>query len=272
MLDGVTILGLLFWIIGILVGFIGILIGMYSLIKQKNLETRIKEKEKLKMLSKHIENDIIPYISRVIDLIKDPLKNDDTEFQIYYFSLEIVSKAFDEQKDIVNIETNVQELIRLKEGNEKEKMQYKKIDLNNKEYVIKHLEECKLDLIIVDCTVGSSEKYMLGDILMWLKKIYCEVTDLETEFENLIDEFKPKLINDLKNCTKEIFIIVLNSSINSKEIEINIKTFTKTDNIGFLIYNKVIGRDELDSCLDKLLQLKAELEEFRETLIMTSYT
>ena len=208
----------------------------------------------------------------MIDLIKEPLKDIDTETQIYFLSREIVSKAFDEQKDIINIETNVQELITLKEGKEKEKMQYKNIDLNNKEYVIKRLEECNLDFITVDCTVGSSEGYMLSDILIQLKQIYCKVTDLETEFENLIDEFKPKLINDLKNCTKEIFIIVLNSSINSKEIEINIKTFTKTDDIGFLIYNKVIGRDELDSCLDKLLQLKADLEDFRETLIMTSYT
>lgn len=272
MVDGVTITGLLFGFIGILFGFIGILIGGYSLIKQRNLETRIKEKEKLKMLSKHLENDIIPYISLVINVIKNPLKNEDVECQIYLLSREIVSKAFDEQKDIVNIETHVKESIISKQGKKEEKKQFKNIDLENKEDVIKRFEECNLDYITIDCRLGSGQAYMLGDIIHWLKKFYYEVTDLETEFGNLIDEFKPKLIKDLKNCTKQIFIIILNSSINSKKIEINIKTFTKTDNMGFWIYNKVIGRDELDSCLDKLLQLKADLEEFRETLIMTSYT
>ena len=265
MVDGITIIGLLF-------GFTGILIGGYSLIKQQNLETRIKEKEKLKILSKQIEKDIIPYIDLVIHSIKEPL-NYDLEYQINSLGQEIVSNAFNEQKHIVNIETDVDASIKPKEGKDEEKLQYKNIDLENKEDIIKHFEECTLDSTSIYCTlVSGAIGYHFGDVIRWLDIFYCEVTDLESEFGILINEFKPELIKATKNCIAEIFTIVLNSSINSKNIEINIKTFTKTNDMGIWIYNKVIGRDELDSCLDKLLQLEAEFDKLRETLIMTSYT
>ena len=265
MVDGITILGLLF-------GLIGISMGGYSLIKQRNFEIRIKEKENLKILSKQLEKDIIPWIDTVIYSIKGPFV-DDLDFKIHSLGQEILSNAFDEQKDIVNIEAHVNGSIKSKQGKEEERWQSKNIDLEDKEDIIKHLEECTLDHIDIWCTLGGGTLgYNLDDAIQWLTKFYYEIIDLEVEFGTFIDEFKPELINSTKKCIKEIFTTLLISSINSKNLEINIKSFTKTNSMGIWVYDQVIGRAELDSCLDKLLQLEAEFNKLRETLIMTSYT
>ncbi|NJD75619.1 MAG: hypothetical protein FIB08_00795 [Candidatus Methanoperedens sp.] len=261
---------------GFITGIIGVILAVYSIIKQRELDARIKEKEKLKMLSKQLEKDIIPSINLVIGLIKDPLDDEDASTQIQLLSQGIVSKSFDEQNDVINVSTEIEMHVEEKSkpihGKEEKKLQIKNIELEHIEDVIKRFEEGTLDFITFNCILGSGFSYSLDDILFRIKNFFYLVIDLEREFGNLIDEFKPELIKNLKICIKEIYIIILRSAINSKEIEINTKKFRKTDDIGLWIYNKVIGRDELNPYLDKLLQSKAELEKFRETLIMTSYT
>ena len=163
MVDGITILGLLF-------GLTGILIGGYSLIKQRNLETRIKEKDDLKIISKQLEKEIIPYINFIICSIREPL-HEDLEWQINLLGQGIVSSAFNEQNHIVNIETDVKISIKSKQGKEEDKWQFKNIDLENKEDIIKQFKECTLDYINIYCTlVDGADGYSLGDVTSWLTK------------------------------------------------------------------------------------------------------
>lgn len=271
MVDGITLA-----VIGFGIGITSLVIAVYSVIKQKKLETRLKEKEKLKELSKHLEKRIIPITNRIVDVIKDPTNDEDLFFQLQMLSQEVVSKAFDENVDTIHLTTEI--TVDIKEKNnltkQKEKKKVKNVDISaeNKRNVIKYLEDGRLDFIIIQCTLGDSYTYTVSDFLLYIQYLFSNLDNLEKDFGKLIDEFRPDIIKNLKDCLKEVFLIVLDSATISKEIEVNTKSFNKTNDIGLWIYSRVNGIDKLTPYLDKLTESKIKFEKFRETLIMTSYT
>lgn len=260
---------------GLGIGITGVIIAIYSVIKQKRLETKLKEKYKLKELSKNIEKKIIPRINNIIDDICYPNKNEDTILQLQMMSQEVVSKAFDEKIDSINLTTEIkidlEERENLTKQKEKKKIQYTNFSAENKEDVIKSLEEGRLNYIFIDCKFGDGSSYNVNDFLFTIKFLLSELDKLEMNFGNLIEEFRPDIIKNLKNHLIEVFSIVLESAMKSKEIEVNTKSFDKTNDMGLWIYSRVNGIDELKPCIDKLLESKIKFEVFRETLIMTSY-
>ena len=271
MVEGITI-----EFIGLGIGITGVIIASYSVFKQKKLEKKLKEKDKLKELSKNIEKNIIPRITRIIDEIGDPIRDEDLFSQLQMISQEVVSKAFDKKIDTISLTTEIRMDIEERENfakqKETKKIQTANISAENKEDVIKSLEEGRLGFITIDCTFGDEYSYTVNDFLFQIKYLFSELDNVEMNFENLIDEFRPGLINNLKDHLIEVFSLVLDSAMNSKEIEVNTKSFEKTNDIGLWIYGSVNGIDKLTSHLDKLSEYKLKFEEFRETLIMTSYT
>ena len=266
MVDGITI-----EFIGLGFGITGIIIALYSVIKQKKLEQKLKEKDKLKELSKSIEKTIIPRINQIIDEIRDPIKDEDIFSQLQMMSQEIVSKAFDKKIDTISLTTEIRIDI---EEKETKKTQIMNISAENKKNVIKSLEEGRLSFIIIDCAINDNLSYnnTVNDFLLSIRFLFLNLDNLEVKFGSFIDEFRPGLIKNLKDELVEIFSLVLDSAMNSKEIEVNTKSFKKTDDIGIWIYNSVNGIDRLTSNLDQLSEYKMKFEDFRETLIMTSYT
>jgi hypothetical protein len=108
--------------------------------------------------------------------------------------------------------------------------------------------------------------------LLDIKYTLLDLDELEKEFGNLIEEFKPELFVKLRACVVDIFKIIVDCAIDSKEIEINIAKFNKSDDIGLWIYNKVLGQDKLKSYTVRIVEFKTYLENLREHLIATSYT
>ena len=278
MVDGITIeiIGLGIGITGLGIGITGVIIAVYSVIKQRRLETKFKEKEKLKELSKNIEKKIIPRINSIIDEIRDPIKNEDTFSQLQMISQEVVSKAFDKKIDTISLTTEIRIDIEEKETlgkqKEKKKTQTMNISTENKEDIIKSLEEGRIGYIDISCTLGDEYSYDVNTFLIYIRYLFLDLDNLEINFGNLIDEFRPNLIKDLRDNLIKVFSLVLDSAIKSKEIEVHTKSFEKTNEIGLWIYNSVNGIDNLISHLDKLSEYKIKFDEFRETLIMTSYT
>ena len=272
MVDGITI-----GVIGLVFGVIGVALALYSIIKQKKLETRIKEKEKLKDLSRQLDNYIIPMINNTVDEIDNPTNNYDLLSQLQMLAQEIVSKAFDEKKEIVKLTTEIRFWLEDKskstEGKNPEKHE---IEIENEKDIVeylKYLEEGKCPSIVIDCTLGSGTSYDVNYFILWITSWFSDINKLETDFGNLMEEFKPDLIQNLKDSLKEILTATLNSAIGSKEMEVNTQKFSKTEDIGLWIYRSVNGNQELISpLLDRLKKIKIELENLRETLVMTSYT
>lgn len=256
-------------IIGIGFGFLGTIIAIYSLSKQRKLESKIKEKEKFKELSKKIEINIIPWINRIIEEIENPLSNEDIFYELQMLSQLIISKAFDEKIDIIKVPMEIR-IHKEEESNKTENKEYFLL-AENKEDVIKCLEEGHCSLFI-GCTFGDGIYYAINDLLSSMKFFLSELEKIDTEFGYISDEFKPNLIKNLKFYFRSKYSLLIDSAINSLPLEVNVKTFTRTNDIGLWIYKNFNGIDEIKSNLDELIELKSELENLRETLIITSYT
>lgn len=263
-------------VIGYITGIAGVVLAIYSLVKQQKLEQRIKEKEKLKAFSKEIQTKLIPRVRGTIDDINNPINNWDLFFQLQGLSQSIVSKAFDEKKDTIKIHTEIS--IDFKETPEFTKeAEHKKISAlskENKEHIIKCLEEGKCDYLGLDASIPNDNmSYSIGtDVLLDIKYVLLILDELEKEYGNIVEEFKPELFANLRSCIIDIFRIIFDFAIDSKEIEIHLKDFDKSDDIGLWIYSKVLGQDELKSYAVKLTEFETGLENFRENLLTTSYT
>lgn len=261
------------WIIGVIIGSASLGIAIYSVLKQQKLEKRLKEKDRLKNLAKQLGPPINWRINAILNEIRNPFNDEDLSLSLQSLSQAIISKAFDENKDIVNLTTEtkigVKEMTKL--GKEKEQKQTKYFPIEKGEDVIKYLErgEC---YISVDCELGDGVlSYDVAYFLFRIPYFLSDLDKLEAEFGDLIEEFSPGLLKYLRDCTEEILMIAIDSAIHSKEMEVNTKEFTKTDDIGLWIYRRIIGSDELKPYLDKLEELKRELESLRNTLLTTSY-
>jgi hypothetical protein len=177
----------------------------------------------------------------------------------------LLSKSFDENKYVFNINTKI-DLHKFENG---EMISFK---FDKVEDVIEHFEqeEC---YIFIYCTPEYSQiGYGLHDVFIHLIPfLISNINKLEKEFGETFEELSPELLKDFKDCIKEILRIVVDSALNYEEIKVNIKEFTKTDDIGFWIYSKVIGGEELKPCLHQLEKLKEKIDKFRDDLIKISY-
>ncbi|MCX9076030.1 MAG: hypothetical protein OIN88_15505, partial [Candidatus Methanoperedens sp.] len=208
--------------IGIGTGISGLLIAIYSIIQQRKLETRLKEKEKLKLLAKRLDK-VINEMSWFSE-IKDPTI--DEFYQLQMVSQRIISEAFDKKKDIISIsiktQISIEELTKTPEG--KEGKETKFIFVEKKEDVIKYLEEGKLSSVLIVCDLGEIVEneilsYTISYFLFAIPCFFSELRTLEKEFGDKLEEFSPNSLKNLKDCIKAILMVVMYS----KEIEINIK-------------------------------------------------
>ena len=261
------------WIIGIIIGSASLGIAIYSVLKQQKRERRLKGKDRLKNLAKQLEDRINWHINDILNEFRNPL-NDETDlsFSLQSLSQAILSKAFDENKDIVSLTTKIKGLEELtKSSKEKEREQIKYFPIEKEGDVINFLDRGGR-YISVDCELGDEMLYSVDNSsLFGIPYFLSDLDKLEKEFGDIIEEFKPGLLKSLKDCAEEVFMIAMDSAIHSKEMEVNKKEFTKTDDISLWIYRKVTGSEKLKPHLDKLEELKGELENLRNALITTSY-
>jgi hypothetical protein len=258
--------------IGVIFGILGsaaFVLSIYSVIKQRKLERRLKEKERLKNLAKQLKGYTNWHINNILDEIRNPLNDGGLSLSLQDISKEILSKAFDENKEIVNFTTEIKGIELTKPSKEKEQEKTKYFPIEREEDVTNFLERSGRYI---------SVNYEFGGVLFEVESSLFEIPyflsdldKLEKEFGDIIEEFKPGLLKNLKDCAEEVFMIAMDSAIHSKEMEVNTKEFTKTDDISLWIYRKVTGSEKLKLHLDKLEELKRELENLRNALITTSY-
>lgn len=270
-------------IIGLVFGISGVAIAIYSVIQQRKLETRLKEKERLKKLAKRLDN-VINSMREFYEIKGSPSGwSDSYEFDhLQMLSQRIISEAFNKKKDIISlsIETRIgiEEVTKTSEGKEKKETKY--ISAERTEDVIKYLEEGKLSSIDIETGFGDESRkfaggtisYDISEFLNVIRHFFYELETLEKEFGDLMEEFSPELLKSLKECVKGMLMVEVGSAMRHKEIEIDTKAFSKTDDIGLWIYNTIMRSEEINPYLDKLVELKAKFEKLRESLITTSYT
>lgn len=257
MIEGITNDG-----IGLVIGSIGVTLAIISLLKGQKLENKLKEKDKLKLLSKEIDVWIYE-INDIVDEIKNPEFYEDLFFQLKLLSQEIVSKSFDTNRDIHSINTKIE--ISTNINNHEIMIQ------ENKDTLMKYFknDKCNINTFFI---FDNNTYYANNFLFHSIRHILSHIHEVEAKFGEIVFEFKPELLMNLKNSTEEILDLIIDSCMSSSEIEIDVNLFDKTDEIGLWIYHQFIGTDKLAPHLDEFLKLKDDVEKFREILITTSYS
>ncbi|MFZ2412444.1 MAG: hypothetical protein WAW23_12800 [Candidatus Methanoperedens sp.] len=258
-------------VIGLGFAILGLLAAIYSIVTQRKFETKFKEKERLKILAKRL-NEVITKMSR-FSKIEDPTYDEHT--QLHMISQIIISEAFDKKKDITSISIKtriaIDELTKNSEGKEEKKTNF--IDAEKKEDIINYLEKGKLRCFEITGDFGEEiggeiMLYSISYFFYYIPDFFYELEKLENEFGDLMEEFSPNLLKSLKDCIKDLLVVAMYS----KELKIDTKAFSKTDDIGLRIYNAIMRREEINPYLNKMVELKVKFEKLRESLLTTSYT
>ena len=254
------------------IGIFSFFIAIYAIAKQRKFETKFKEKERLKILA----NRLSEVLWNIDDFskIEDPTYDEQTQLQM--LSQSIISKAFDKKKDIISIsiETtiSIEELTKNSDGKEMKKTNFIRVD--KKEDVIRYLEKSEIGSFDIAGNLGEVcyndgiLSYSITDFFQFIPDFFYKLEELENEFGDLMEEFSPNLLNSLKDCIRDLLAV----AIFSKEIKIDTKEFGTTDDIGLCIYNEIVRREEINSHLNKMVELNVKFQKLRENLVTTSYT
>ncbi|MGB8217734.1 MAG: hypothetical protein WCE94_10585 [Candidatus Methanoperedens sp.] len=258
-------------VIGLGFAILGLLAAIYSIVTQRKFETKFKEKERLKILAKKLDFDI----AQISELSKIEGPTYDEHSQLHMISQIIISEAFDKKKDVISISIKtrirIDELTKNSEGKEEKKSNF--IEAEKKEDIINYLEKGRLHSFDItgdfgEVIRGEILEYSISHFFYFIPDYFYELEILENEFGDLMEEFSPNLLKSLKDCIKDL----LAAAMYSKELKIDTKAFSKTDDIGLWIYNTIMKREEINLYLNKMVELREKLEKLRELLITTSYT
>lgn len=253
-------------IIGATTGIFGLGIAVISYFKQTQLEKRFKEKERIILLANEI-NDLINFIKwNYLDLFIRPAVDDDKYFDLDSLGKAVVSNAFDEKVTSVSIEIEVD----LSSGHDEAgKNESRSFPIWTKEDVTKHVEEHDINYISIYCKPKYSGN--MTYLLLFLGTHFDKLDVLVGEYSDLLEKFSPGLLADLYNCMEEVILKLVISSIDTDEIKVDTKDFDKTIDIGFFIYDRILGVNQLASNRDELNELITKAEKLRETLLTTGY-
>lgn len=254
-----------FDVIAFIMGSVSLAVAMISLSKGQKLEDKLKEKDKLKGLSKKMD-EIVPVIMDIIEEINEPEKIEDLFSSLQLLSQDIISKSFDDNKYVYVLDIK---------STAKNDTNYEKLSIEIKDSVIKSFkenDEFKWSDITTECTFGNNVYYMSDFLFYNLHFIMKYIHDIENEFNEILFEFRPEILNNLENCLEKIIESIIDHLIDLNEIEVNVKSFGKTDEIGMWIYHQVVKNDELMPELNELIELNEEIKKFREILMTTSYS
>jgi hypothetical protein len=252
--------------VGTIAGIFGLGIAIVSYYKQMQLEKRFKEKERLISLANKLKK-LIDWVEwDYLVISKRPSVDDDRYFYLNNLSRAVISSSFDEKMPTISVAIEVSAYkTEISEDNERSK-----IIIDSKEDVERYINEHKIAAIDIS---GSLEND--GNMSYELLSIYrphFEILDaMINEYGDLLEKFCPGFSKNLYNCLDDILIKLLSSAVISNEIRINPNDFNKTIDIGFSIYDSVLGVDQLTSNLEELKELLTKAEKIREVLLSAGY-
>lgn len=252
--------------IGTIAGIFGLGIAIVSYYKQMQLEKRFKEKERLISLANKLKEliDLIEW--QYLDIAERPSIDGDKYFDLENLSRAVISSLFDEKILTISVATEVSAFkAEISENNERSK-----IIIDNKKDVERYINEHKIESISIYSSLEND-----GNMCYQLLGIYLPhfgiLDAMINEYGDLLEKFCPRFLENLYNSLDDFLIKLLSSAVVSNEIRINPNDFNKTIDIGFSIYDRVLGVDQLTSNLEELKELLTKAEKIREVLLSAGY-
>lgn len=252
--------------IGTIAGIFGLGIAIISYHKQMQLEKRFKEKERIISLANKLK-ELIDWIEwEYLAISERPSVDEDKYFDLNNLASAIISTSFDEKMPTVSVAIEVSAL----KTDNSENNEGSKITFDNKEDVERYVNEHKIKAIDIYSHLENNEHFIYG--LLSIYRPHFGILDaMISEYSDLLEKFYPGFSRELYNCLDEFLIKVLSSAVISNDIRINPNDFNKTIDIGFSIYDNVLGVHQLTSNLEELNNLLTKAEEIRVVLLSAGY-
>lgn len=263
--------------IGYVIGLAGLSLAVYSIVKQKKLEKRLKEKDRLKNLSEQIHRKLSRDINDILNGIKSPMNDEDDFMDLKMLGQEIISSAFECKSNKIAVNVWIDIFLKSSDSSNLKESNYIHLSEKNKGLILENFNDGKCKYASIKCSTPTSEEenYQLGTGDTFFRRIsylHDDLYELDDEFGDIIREFKPDLFPSMKECSKNMFEAIAISVIKSKSIEINVSDFDTALDIGLWVRNTASGCDDLVNYIEQLRSYEIILDEFREKLMHTSYT
>ncbi len=252
--------------IGTITGIFGLGIAIISYYKQVQLEKRFKEKERLISLANKLK-ELIDWIEwEYLRISERPSNDEDKYFDLNELGKAVISSSFDEKMPSVSVMTKVKVSKPAISANYEES----DITIKNKEDAERYIKEHKIAYINIHSSTESDEP-LVYDLLSIGHPHFGMLDKMINEYGDLLEKFCPRFSENLYDCLDDLLIKLLSSAVISNEIRINPNDFDKTIEIGFSIYDSVLGVNQLTPNLEEIHKLLTKAEKIREVLLSAGY-
>ncbi|MBO8183623.1 MAG: hypothetical protein H0Z28_12695 [Archaeoglobus sp.] len=246
-------------LVGVFIGGIGVVIALYSLYKNRRLETRLKYKDTLKIIGSKVKmiEDKVQYLLDMIEL-NDP---DYSGEILETLPMELIKIHYDSKQNSINTFLVIETTEENNKGENKKK-------ISNVREGVEYIKsgswiECK----IVGLTFHHDFCNPLSAIRLGLKAL----NELNDEDVKIINEFSPDLLSKLEDTLIETAKIILGSVLKHRQITIDFAKFNTSEELGKWLFNEIVGYEKLKPQLNELKDILHKLEELRKDLLKTSY-
>jgi hypothetical protein len=260
---------LLLALLGALSGVCGLIVGTISLLKQRKMEARFSEKERMGELAGRLM-EITMNNNRLIALIRDLSADKKHEKQAVSIAQDAVTKAFDSKAECIVVESHI-EAWRLESTPEGD-IEFRPLSLNGLEEPLIYDTLVSYGGMMISSKVKDSPEGHDFFILTNVLSEGLKAPDRLREFELLIEEFSPSLFEEFCDAFRSVITKLVENVLESEEIEVIPADFDKIGDIAAWIYHGILGYESLSSYLDKLEEVNNRLKELRKRLVMMKYS
>ncbi|WP_132056840.1 hypothetical protein [Halorussus amylolyticus] len=245
--------------IGIGLSLVAILIALHTKYKQREKDRLRDLAGKLKTIRENLK-----YIPKTL---QNPHSHEDLDLRLYEIPRDMLACHYktgqDEVTISVKIETGYGE--DSKELNNSEKIFDKYI--NGERFHI------RLRVGNPDEFYASDRQFLITDPFSYSSYFYDQVSDVEQEFGDVIEDFDEELLKNLKSHLRSMLRQHSNHLVEeSQSFSLNVSDFESAEELGEEVFKELYYYNDLEDDIEELERKLEELESFRTTILQTSYS
>jgi len=155
-------------------------------------------------------------------------------------------------------------------GNDLETGKHISVDINSIKDYNSYVKKIEHPLLDISVSLGTE---LVSSDLYTTRIMFQDINYLVENFEDLINDFSPHLLDDLTKNLEKIVLEIVESATKHKTIERKVvfEEPSCTTDLGMYVYTKVVATDEVKRDVDELEKLVDKLDKVRSELLTTAY-
>lgn len=246
--------------------FIAIGLSLAAVIISIHTKYKQRQKNRLRDLAGKLKN-IKKSAGKINNILENPRSHEDLDLRLYEIPRELLACQYETEKAEVTIST------RIETGyGENSKELRDSGEILNQYRNGEHLH-IKLRVGNPDEFYASDRQFLMTDPFDYASYFYKEIYEVEEEFGDVIEEFNDKLFEDLESHIESMLKQHSNHLIEeSNSFSVSVNGFESTGEMGKEIFKRLYYYEGLECDIDELENKLEELDEFRTTVLQTSYS